>query len=127
MKKAGPEWRLEGKESVEIFEKLYGTPPGAPGTQKLAADSDRSKPDAPVQIKPVGGKIDESWIARRVLSEQAVLEDCGEKDGVSALREAGYEPLAGSKPGEPGNLARRVVLGMADLLPETAEPPAGKP
>jgi hypothetical protein len=127
LKKTGAEWRLEGKESIEIFEKLYGTPPGAPGTQKLAADSDRTKPDAPVQIKPPGGTIDESWIARRVLNEHAVLEDCGEKDGVSALREAGYEPLAGRKPGEPGNLARRVVLGMADLLPETAEPPAGTP
>jgi len=127
MKKTGAEWELEGKESVEIFEKLYGTPPGAPGTQKLAAGSDRTRPDAPVQIKPLGGKIDESWISRRVLSEHAVLEDCGERDGASALREAGYEPLAGRKPGEPGNLARRVVLGMADLLPETAETPAGKP
>jgi hypothetical protein len=127
MKKAGGEWKLDGKESVEIFEKLYGSPPGAPGTQKLAADSDRAKPDEPVAIKPPGGKIDESWLTRRVVSEHAVLEDCGEKDGVSAIRDEGYEALAGKRPGEPGNLARLVVVGKADLLPPAGEGPAAKP
>jgi hypothetical protein len=126
LKKAGGGWKLDGKESVEIFEKLYGQPPGAPGTQKLAAGSDRSKPDAPVPIKPPGGKIDQTWVSRRVLSEHAMLEDCGEKDGVSAIQKDGYEPLAGTQPGQPGFLARRVVLGRADLLPAGGAP-AGQP
>lgn len=127
LKKTETGWKLDGKESVEIFEKLFAAPPGAPGTQKLAADSDRARPDGPVVLKPADGKIDESWISRRVLSEHAVLEDCGEKAGASALRDAGYEPLAGRKPGQPGHLARRVVLGQADLLPESPEAPAAKP
>jgi hypothetical protein len=123
IKKAGAAWKLDGRESVEIFEKLYGAPPGATGTQKLAAGSDRSKPDAPVVIKPPGGKIDESWVGRRVLSEHALLEDCGEKSGVSAIGDKDYEPLSGAKPGEPGSLARRVVIGSAELLPPGSNPP----
>jgi len=128
LKKAGPDaWKLDGKESVEIFEKLYGTPQGAAGTRQLASGSDRAKPDEPVPIKPAGGKIDQAWVGRRVLSEHAMLEDCGEKDGVSAIRAEGYQPLAGVKEGEPGSLARRVVLGKAELLPAPKEVPAVKP
>ena len=53
-----------------------------------------------------------------IIGEHAVLEDCGEDSGVAALRATGYEPVAGAKPGEPGHLARRVVLGRPALLPE---------
>lgn len=120
-------WKLDGKESVEIFVKLYAAPPGAPATQKLAAASDRTKADEPVAIKPPGGTIDQSWVSRRVLSEHAILEDCGEKDGVTAIGAEGYQPLAGHKPGEPGCLARRVVLGRAELLPDPAGEAALKP
>jgi len=126
IKKAGGAWKVDGQESVEIFEKLYGAPPGAPGTQKLAPASDRSKPDAPVTIKPPGGKIDNTWVGRRVLSEHAMLEDCGEKSGVSAIGDKGYEPLSGARPGEPGCLARRAVIGSAELLPPASNPP-GQP
>ncbi|HUU09894.1 MAG TPA: hypothetical protein VM431_05080 [Phycisphaerae bacterium] len=110
----GGQWQIEGKESIEVFEKLYG---GPSSPFRLAAGVDRTKPDTVVAIVPKTGKIDESWLARRVLSEHAMLEDCGEELGVAAVRTEGYEPLAGTKPREPGSLARRVVLGRADLLP----------
>lgn len=113
----GEGWRMDGKESVAVFEKLYGSGAGAPSPFKLAPGSDRTKPDEPVALVPEGGKIDESWLKRRVLSEHAMLEDCGEKDGVAAVGKEGYAPLDGKKPGEPGYLARRVVLGKAELLP----------
>lgn len=110
-------WRIDGKESVEVFEKLYAGPEGMPGTRRLAPESDRTKPDAPVVISPPDGQIDESWLARRVLSEHATLEDAGRDMGVSAIGKDGYAPVAGRKEGEPGSLARRTVLGRADRLP----------
>ena len=112
----GEGWRIDGKESVAIFEKLYGSQAGAASPFRLAPGSDRTRPDEAVAIVPEGGKIDESWLKRRVLSEHAMLEDGGEKDGVAAVGKEGYAPLDGKKPGEPGHLARRVVLGKAELL-----------
>ena len=67
-------------------------------------------------LRPPGGKIDATWRGRRAITEHAVIEDCGEETGVSALRGKGFEPVDGRKPGEPGCLARRVVLGRAALL-----------
>ena len=113
---AGDGWRLSGKESVEIFEKLYVGPDDAPGARKLARGSDRNVPDPIVVIKPQDGLVDSSWRGRRVLSEHSTLEDCGEETGVSAIRSEGYEPLAGKKVGDPGYLAGRVVIGKAELL-----------
>lgn len=113
----GKAWRVNGKESVEIFEKLYGGPEGAPGMRKLSPASDRNAPDGVVSIKPKDGIVDGSWEGRRVLSEHSLLEDCGEENGVSAIRAEGYEPLAGKQKGEPGHLARRMVIGRAGLLP----------
>ncbi|MBE3068934.1 MAG: caspase family protein [Planctomycetes bacterium] len=112
----GGQWRLDGKESVEIFEKLY-----TGGPFRLDSASDRGKPDEAVAIVPENGKISEAWLARRVLSEHATLEDSGEEIGAAAVRDEGYEPLAGAKPGEPGCLARRTVLGRAALLPAPAD------
>lgn len=109
----GGQWRLDGKESVEIFERLY-----AGGPFRLDSASDRGKPDETVALVPENGKISEAWLARRVLSEHATLEDCGEEMGAAAVRDEGYEPLAGTKPGEPGSLARRTVLGRPALLPQ---------
>jgi len=86
IKAAGNGWRLSGKESVEIFEKLYAGREGAPGARKLARGSNRNVPDPVVVIKPKDGIVDSSWSGRRVLSEHSTLEDCGEETGVSALR-----------------------------------------
>jgi len=124
---AGEGWRIDGKESVEIFEKLYGSGAGGRSPFPLAPSSDRAAPDAPVAIGPEGGKLDASWTSRRVLSEHAMLEDCGKKEGVSAVGKEGYEPLAGTREGEPGWLARRVVLGRPDLLPPAAPDAGAKP
>ena len=110
-------WTLSGKESVEIFEKLYSGPAGKPGVRQLAADADRTKPDAPIAIKPEGGKITEDWLTRRVLSEHALLDDTGAKEGQCAIGKEGYLALPAGKEGEPGGLAARTVIGKAERLP----------
>ena len=109
---------VRGRDSVALFRKLCEGPAGQPAVRRL---SPRSKPDEADQdfpLRPEGGQIDAFWAGRRVIGEHAVLEDCGEDSGVAALRATGYEPVAGTKPGEPGHLARRIVLGRATLLPE---------
>jgi len=111
----GP-WKLDGKESVEIFEKLTRGEEKEMGARQLDPSSDRSKPDAAVEIVPAGGKMDESWTGRRVVTETAMLEDCGEETGLAALQPEVYKPISGQAPGKPGALARRVVLGQAALL-----------
>jgi hypothetical protein len=112
-------WTVEGKESVEIFKKLCVGAEGEHGARKLAPGSDASKPDeqVPLKVQP-GQKVSQWWIGRRAVPEHALLEDCGQPAGASALRDGypGYESLNGVKPGEPGSLARRVVLGKPALV-----------
>jgi hypothetical protein len=108
-------WKIDGKESVEIFRKLYVGPEGEPATRKLSPDSDAAAPDEAVALRPEGG-LTEFWLSRRIVAEHATLEDCGQEKGVSPLTESGYKPIAGAKEGEPGSLARRVVLGKPALL-----------
>ena len=120
-KAEGEVWKLDGKESVEIFKKLYVGAARQTGTRKLSAESDGTNPDKIPSTLPTGGPPDMSLSGRRLVLEHAMLEDCGEERGVSALREKGYEPVEGVKEGEPGCLARRTVIGKAELLP------AGRP
>ena len=115
-KLADPGWRVEGKESVAVFLKLCEGAPGEPAARQLGPGSRPDAPDAQHPFRPEGGRIDDFWRGRRVITEHAMLEDCGEETGVSALRGNGYKPLAGRKPGEPGHLARRVVLGRPKPL-----------
>jgi hypothetical protein len=113
-------WNVEGRESVEIFKKLCVAEPGTPGSRVLGAGS---KPDIDDPIVPLRAseKYDDSLSNRRMITEHAALEDCGEKIPVSALsstvaKDKDYQPLAGDKDGEPGHRARRVVLGRAELI-----------
>jgi len=110
-KLADPGWRVEGKESVAIFLKLCEGAPGEPASRQLGPGSRPDAPDKQYAFRPEGGRIDDFWRGRRVITEHATLEDCGEESGVSALGGAGYKPLAGRKAGEPGHLARQIVLG----------------
>jgi len=109
-------WLVEGKESVALFRKLCEGPAGEPAARQLAPGSRPDAEDERLPFRPEDGRIDAFWRGRRVITEHAVLEDCGEETGVTALRGVGYEPLAGRKQGEPGHLARRVVLGRPALL-----------
>lgn len=120
MKSTQAGWKVDGKESVEIFQKLYGGPEGEPGTRKLSPASDATAADEPVPLRPRGG-LDDFWLGRRIVAEHAVLEDCGQERGVSPLGGDGYKPLSGLKEGEPGALARRVVLGRPGLLPSSGQ------
>ncbi len=121
------EWKVDGKESVEIFHKLYDGPEGpvtpggmrADGSRQLSAESDASKADeavtlvVPADLKP---NTAEYWKGRRVVNEHAQLEDLGKSEGISALRgETGYEAIGG-KLDEEGALASRIVLGKAAKL-----------
>jgi hypothetical protein len=115
MKSTEAGWKIDGKESVEIFKKLYGGPDGEPAVRKLSPASNPGAPDEPVPLRPEGG-LTEFWFGRRIVAEHAVLEDCGQERGVSPLGGDGYKPISGVTEGEPGALARRVVLGRPALL-----------
>jgi len=117
MKSTEAGWKIDGKESVEIFKKLYVGPDGEPAVRKLSPASDAGAADEPVPLRPKGG-LDDFWFGRRIVAEHAVLEDCGEERGLSPLGGDGYKPISGVKQGEPGWLARRVVLGRPALLSE---------
>ena len=117
--KAG--WLVQGRESVEIFKKLCTGGPDEPAARKLSPRSNADADDAVRPFRPPGGKIDREWRGRRAITEHAVLEDCGEETGATALRGKGLDPLDGKAKGELGYLARRVVLGRAEFLPAGGE------
>ena len=113
-------WRVDGAESVEIFRKLYVSTSGESGSRKLDPASDAGAPDRTVKLKMRGeGDMEIAESRRRMIGEHAGLEDCGAGEPVSALgdEKKDYVPLRGVREGEPGCLARRVVLGSAALLP----------
>ena len=114
-------WIVEGRESIGVFKTLNTGPEGEPAVRKLSPASKPVDDDPDLPLRPTNGVIDEYWRGRRIVAEHAVLEDCGEEVGVAALRADGYLPLNGAEPGEPGHLARRVVLGRPGLLAERAE------
>jgi len=105
-------WKASGKETVEVFEKLYS---GVPN-RKLDPASNRNAADVPVDLIPPGGQVTEDWAARRVIDEHAMLEDCGQGIGVSEIGDKGLQPILGQKPGDPGYLAAHTVLGQAGTL-----------
>ena len=102
-------WKASGKETVEIFEKLYA---GSP-VRKLDPTSNRNAVDAPVALAPPGGQVTDDWGSRRVLDEHAVLEDCGQGIGSGEFDDKGVlHPILGQKPGDPGYLAAHTILGQ---------------
>lgn len=105
-------WKASGKETIEIFEKLYS---GVP-MRKLDPTSDRKSEDAPVEVQPADGQITDAWQKRRVIDEHAMLEDCGQEIGVSVLGEKGLQPIVGQNPKDPGYLAARTILGQPTPL-----------
>lgn len=112
-------WQVQGKQSVELFKKLYDGPEDDPASRKLSDLSDATKDDAPVSLAPAKDRSEvHSRGDRRLLNERSTLEDCGQESGVTALRgDSGYEPITGDKAGEAGALARRIVLGNPQLKP----------
>ena len=101
-------WKANGRETIEIFEKLY--PNNA--MRKLDPASNRSVEDAPVELLPANGEVTSEWIMRRVIDEHAMLEDTGKETGVSVFGEKGnYQPILGEKPKDTGYVAGHAVLG----------------
>ncbi len=105
-------WKGNGKETVEIFEKLYSSTP----TRKLDPASDRTAADAVPVLEPPSGQVTPDWAGRRAVDEHALLEDCGQGIGVSVLGDKGVQPILGLKPGDPGYLAAHTVLGQSAPL-----------
>jgi len=101
-------WKASGKETVEIFEKLYSDQP----MRKLDPTSNRTVEDAVVDIQPPDGQITEAWQKRRIIDEHATLEDCGTPIGVSILGEKGLQLILGQNPKDPGYLASHTILGQ---------------
>ncbi len=79
------DWRMDGKETVEIFHKLCDGADSDPGARKLAPESDGKGADPVVAIRPAGGQLTQEWTQRRILGEHAHLEDCGVAPGVTPI------------------------------------------
>jgi len=121
----------------------------------LSKDSDADSPDGPGELAPPYGAptekslLDENpgvsspnafgpehWNGRRMVSEHALLEDCGVAPGVCALRswvlldtrwdetakppspEDAWDWINGQNEGSAGYLAGRTVIGRPTLLGE---------
>lgn len=106
-------WRLDGRDSVAVFERLFGGITGVPGARRLDPASDRAAADRVPQIQPADGVITGAWDGRRMIDEHAVLEDCGVADGVPGLGPAGFTAFPAAERLQPGWLARRTVIGRA--------------
>jgi hypothetical protein len=104
-------WRIDGRESVALFEKLFGGIAGVPGARKLDPASDRNAADAVPLVQPPDGRLDAAWDGRRQIDEHAMLEDCGVSEGVPALGTTGFTVFPADQALQPGHLARRIVPG----------------
>ena len=152
---------VKGSESVRLFKKLHGGPRPPSygdlpvGVMALSKDSDADSPDGPGELAPPYGApterslFDENpggsgpntfgpehWDGRRMVSEHALLEDCGVAPGVCALRswatldtrwdetakppspDDAWDWINGQREGSAGYLAGRTVIGRAALLGE---------
>jgi hypothetical protein len=108
-----PGWTVDGKQSADVFQKLYSGP-GVSADRRFVASPASEQPDASVEVV---NKQDKNWLFRRLITEIPVLDDLGDGKGATALGSKGYQPLSASSPSKPGFLAGRVVLGDAQLLP----------
>lgn len=105
-------WQVTGKESVELFKKLYVGGENELGVRKLAEASDASAADAMVEIvPPKEAAAARAWGERRLVNEHATLDDRGQENGVCPLTAKGYEPITPAKPDSEGALAAKTVLG----------------
>lgn len=109
-------WKISGRESVAVFEKLYGGITGVPGARQLDPGSDRKAADPEPVVQPPDGKLDAAWGGRRMIDEHAMLEDCGVSEGVPALGPGGFIVFPAEQPLQPGYLARRIVLGRPQAV-----------
>jgi hypothetical protein len=104
-------WRIDGRDSVAVFEHLFAGISGVPGSRILDPASDRSIADVVPQIQPPDGIIDAAWSGRRMIDEHAMLEDCGVTEGVAGLSASGFTAFPADQVLQPGWLARRTILG----------------
>lgn len=100
-------WKADGRETVEIFKKLYADVPN----RQLDPASNSNQEDAPVELHPPNGEVTPAWSNRRAVDEHALLEDCGLEIGVAVLGDSGIQPILGAKEKDPGFLAGKTVLG----------------
>ena len=112
-----PGWTVEGKQSAEVFQKLYSGPEVS-ADRRFVPSPASEQPDGPIDLVCTH---DDSWAGRRLITEHPALDDRGGGNkaaakGVSALGDKGYQPLRATTPTEPGFLARQITLGDPRLL-----------
>jgi len=119
-----PGWIVEGKQSAEIFKKLYSGP-DVPPDHSFVPSPASEQPDVPVESLVANNE--QWWTYRRTITEIPSLDDLGpgkatgEGKATSALSVKGYQPLRGATSTEIGFLARQIVLGNPQLLPVEVE------
>ena len=110
-------WLVRGKETRQIWKRLYadtanilGTPRRQPDDPPLGDLDNEPDPD------PAFGRFDKHWHNRRVLSEHARLDDSGTKRGFYLWQPYEFQKPPPDEPGKEGRLARRTILGRPAAL-----------
>src|SRR5205823_989517 len=75
-------WVVEGRESAEIFKRLYGAD-DVPANRKYVSTPAFEKPD--VADPPLIAKSTPEWVNRRMISESPTIDDAGQTPAASAL------------------------------------------
>ncbi len=113
-----PGWIVEGRQSAEIFKRLYSGP-DVPPDRSFVPSPDSEQPDA--KVESLVANNGEWWMYRRAITETPSLDDLGLGKAASALSVKGYQPLKGAAPTEVGFFARQIMLGSSQLLPAEVE------
>lgn len=104
-------WLVEGRESAQLFRKLYGEPDVSP-ERKFIPSPDSEKPDDP--NVPVAPDASPAWFGRRVVTESPAIDDTGRGAPATAMDAKGLKPVAPGKDSPVGAAASKTVLGRGN-------------
>jgi hypothetical protein len=116
-------WRIEGKQSRQLWEKFYGKV----ADKRMAPVTNPDANDAEPQLGDWGPQ----WEGRRMPSEHAALDDNGDRQGTMVYVNDRFTAISGSEEGTDGWHAKKIVLGKpagnTELPPPPAPPAEPKP
>ncbi|HEY3320405.1 MAG TPA: hypothetical protein VGP72_08060 [Planctomycetota bacterium] len=107
-------WRIEGKQSRQLWQKFYGNVKDKAMADPLDANAEDAEPQL--------GEWGPHWQGRRMPAEHAQLDDNGDRQGSAVFANNQFTPLAGSEEKADGFHARKVILGKPQG--NTEPPPA---
>jgi len=96
-------WRIEGKQSRQLWQKFYGNVKDKTMAEALDANADDAEPQL--------GEWGPQWQSRRMPAEHAQLDDNGDHQGTAVFAGNQFTPLAGSEEGVDGWHAKKIILG----------------